>query len=430
VIQEIDYKKHASEIIDIITEISPLQRMINSDGLDEAFEIVARALPGTVIHEYPVGSCAEDWEVPKAWHVTKGLIKNKEGMVLASIEDSPLFVSPYSEAVSGWFNKSQIEERLMTNEKRPDAFLLQHRNAYNYNLTDWGITLPYNIWREMPEGEYFIEIEVNWKDQPMKVAEYFLPGKSKETICLNGHIDELCNDDLSGCILALKVLEILKDRKDLKYSYQMILSPELIGTIFFAHNNMEKIKNTICLLNLETVGAGENWCYKSSLNADTIFDKTLLLAMKSVTKEIKHLDFFGGYGNDERVYSWPSMNVPGVAIQKHPFYEYHTSHDTPEILNNHDFEDSLKMCINFVEIMETNYVPKYKLSMPPYLSKRNLYFDRMRNPEMHQKFNNQILFNLDGKQSLVHLADKFDMDYKEVLEYVNSFVSDGIVDKV
>ena len=79
----------------------------------------------------------------------------------------------------------------------------------------------------------------------MKVAEIFLQGETNQTICICAHIDELCNDDLSGCVVAIELIKFLSEIKNRKYSYQVILSPELIGTIFFAGNNMKKINYNI-----------------------------------------------------------------------------------------------------------------------------------------------------------------------------------------
>ena len=176
------------------------------------------------------------------WNFHKYLI-DRNGNIIASTEESELFVAPYSEPIEGWFTKSEIEQRLMTREDVPDFFLLQHRNTYDYQLNDWGITLPFNRWSALEDGEYYINIDVKWGDGSMKVGEYFLPGKKKETICICAHIDELCNDDLSGCVTAMETMRMLEKSKNRKYSYQMLLSPELIGTIFYLGNNPDKINN-------------------------------------------------------------------------------------------------------------------------------------------------------------------------------------------
>ena len=88
----------------LINELSPLQRMINSPGLDKAFEIIKREIPLTEIHEFPSGSICGDWEVPKSWEIKEAYIKDLNNNIITSSSESPLFVAPFSEEVEGkWF---------------------------------------------------------------------------------------------------------------------------------------------------------------------------------------------------------------------------------------------------------------------------------------------------------------------------------------
>ena len=144
----------------LLEEINPLQRMLNSPGLDKTFEIFKREFPDAIIHEYPAGMEREDWIVPRSWELNTGIMKDEKGKVIASTDESLLFVAPYSEPIEGWFTKDEIASHLMTRKDVPDLFLLQHRNTYDYQLVDWGITLPYNRWIELPEERYFIKIVV------------------------------------------------------------------------------------------------------------------------------------------------------------------------------------------------------------------------------------------------------------------------------
>ena len=83
---------------------------------------------------------------------------------------------------------------------------MEHRNAYNYSLLDWGITLPQNIWDNLSpyeEYEVLIEVEKNY-ERSMKVGELFIKGKSEKIVCFTAHIDELCNDNLSSCAVLIE----------------------------------------------------------------------------------------------------------------------------------------------------------------------------------------------------------------------------------
>jgi aminopeptidase-like protein len=416
-------------IMSLLENMSVLPRMIVSPGLDRAFELIKREIPGVVIHEYPSGSECEDWIVPLSWRVTEGFIEDETGTVVASIDENILFVAPYSEPIDGWFTKDEIEKHSTTRPDRPDAFALEHRNAYNYQLVDWGITLPFNRWRKLPEGRYHVKIEVERKFGTMKVAEYFLQGERPETICICAHIDELCNDDLSGCVTAIELMLYIESLAKRQYSYQMLLVPEMIGCIFFVHNNTDKITKTIGMLNLETIGAGDKWHLKRAFQSNARIERILRAAMKTTGIPFNEINFFEGYGNDERVFAWPTINLPGVALQRFPFPQYHTSDDTPSIVSSENFIQALKISETFVDILERDYIPNYINKLQPWLTRRNLYFDSIRHPDDFNKFNNTVIYNINGSNSIMDLSEIAQLDFFDVYDYLNKFLEQGLIGK-
>jgi len=419
----------AKRMRDLLTEINPLQRMLNSPGLDKTFEIFKREFPNAVIHEYPAGMEREDWIVPRSWEMISGVMKDKNGNIIASTEESELFVAPYSEPIEGWFTKSEIEQRLMTREDVPDFFLLQHRNTYDYQLNDWGITLPFNRWSALEDGEYYINIDVKWGDGSMKVGEYILPGKRDDILCICAHIDERCNDDLSGCILGMEIMKGLEEIEDREFTYQLLWVPEMFGPIFYANGNPEVMNKTFGMLNLEAVGAGDEWCLKRAWKPDTRLEKTLRSAMKSTDIPFNELDFFEGYINDEKVYAWPKIDIQGVAIQRFPFREYHTSGDTIDLIDYGLMMESLDFSERFINILENDYIPDYPNSLPPWLTRRELYFDSKLDPENHNKYNNHLLYNIDGEKSVMDLSETTDLKFEVSLKYLEQLYESGVIEK-
>jgi len=411
----------------LLRRISPLPRLINSSGLDEAFVLVANSLPGTKIHAYPAGMELEDWVVPGRWEVTCGVMKDRYGKVIASTDECLLFVAPYSEPVNGWFRKEEIAKHLRTRPDRPYAFMLEHRNAYDYRLKTWGITLPHARWVELPEGEYHVKIDVQRGGGAMKVAECHLPGRRPETICINAHIDELCNDDLAGCVVAIELMRSLQQWPQRRYTYSMVLSPELLGTLFYAGTNPDKLGQTIGMLNLETVGAGAEWCLKRTMVPEHRLDRLLRLAFSLTKVPCREIGFFEGYGNDERVYGWPTYGIPGVAIQRFPFAEYHTSDDTPAIVSPSYLLEALNVAEQFVTLLEKDYVPCWRNRLPPYLTRRGLYFDSKFDTEPFHRFNNLVQFHIDGKRSVLDLAALSGVAFSDLVSYLDQFVKQQLI---
>lgn len=414
-------------MLDLIKNIAPLPRMINSPGLDRAFDIIKKELPEVFIHEYTAGMECEDWIVPQSWQVTEGYMRNKAGETIASINENILFVAPYSEPVDGWFAKEEIASHLRTRPDRPDAFALEHRNAYNYQLVDWGITLPHHRWLNLPDDEYHVKIEVEKTNSSMKVAELFLEGRRPETICICAHIDELCNDDLSGCALGVELMRSVGSLNDRQYSYQLLLVPEMFGSLFYAYTNPEKLQNTICMFNLESVGAGDTLYVKKGLKENSRTERALRHAVQESGTAYKELGFFEGYENDERVYGWPSIGITGVSLQRYPFAQYHTSEDTPDIINPDYMAEALKIAELFVDILEKDYIPSYKNRLQPWLTRRGVYFDSKDDPLRFQKFNNLVLYGINGQKSVLDLADDSNLSISEVLEYLERFLEKNLI---
>ncbi len=424
-------KKQASVMMEHLIKISPLHRMIVSPGLDETFSVIKEKYPEMTIHEYPTGLEIEDWIIPQSWEVKHGHLKSKNGNVIGSTDENHLFVVPYSEEVEGWFTKEEIGKHLSTRKDMPEEYALELRNAYDYRVSDWGISLPHNRWENLKSDQkYHVSIEVNNNPGKMKVAEYFRPGKKKETICFCAHIDELCNDDLSGCVVAMELIPFLDNLRDPLYSYQVLIVPEMFGMLYYIGHNKDRVANMTGMVQLESLGAGETLCLKKSLVEDSLVERVLRMAITSENVPFEEMKFFEGYGNDERVIAWPTLNIPGVALQRYPFPEYHTSADTVDIIQEDLLVEALQISEKVVEILEENIVYRYTNTLQPWLTKHGLYYDCHKEPERFQKFANTILFHINGKRSVLDLAGLADVDIFDVSQYLKRFLEQGLVQKV
>jgi aminopeptidase-like protein len=410
--------------------IDPLQRLINSGDLDRAAEIVVRLLPGAWVHEYHTGTEFGTWVIPPKWRCLKGTLTDAAGRVIASTDECPLFVPFYSQSVDGWFSKKEIANHVRTRPDRPNAFPLEHRYAYNYQyqLKDWGITLPHDRWLALPEdGTYHVSISVEVKPGTLKALSLVLPGRRPETFCLNAHIDELCNDDLSGCVVAMAAMKWLKGLADRQYTYQMLLTPELVGTVAYVLDQHEQVARTVGTLNLETLGAGAELCVKQAYTPGSYAEALLRLALDERGTPYRVLGFFEGYGNDERVYEWPGVGVPSPALQRYPFAEYHTSDDTQAVISGEYLVEALDIVLSMVRLLESDWVPAYTSPVPPYLSRYGLYFDRTFDWDLHAKFNNHALFAVNGRTSVAQIAQRIEVSFAALDDYLRRFLEPGLV---
>ena len=403
--------------------IYPLPRRFNSPGMDESFQIIKSGYPDLHIYEYPSGMVCEDWVVPYSWEVKSGVLKDDQENVLVSLDDNLLFVAAYSEPIEGWFSKEELLHHALVHPSQKDVFMFQHRLGFTLEKPDWGISLPQNIVDKLgSDQKYHLNIQVEKKENTMKVAEWKIEGESKETICIAAHIDEqLCNDDLTGTVVGLELMRYIQNLPNRKYSYQLLIFPETFGSFVHMYNHQDDFDNTLGQLNLEMVGVGEQLKIKHSFTGNTHFDNILELSLKENGVDYGELGFFEGYGNDERSFEWPTFGIPGIALQRHPFKYYHTSKDTPEAINPDYMIEALQVAQSFVDIFEQDYIPVYTQVIPPKLSKHGLYFDSINDKEKFIKFNNNLLYMINGKMKISEIAYKLELNFFEVFDYLERF---------
>lgn len=441
--EKINKTTDLKKLKNLFFKISSLNRMGNSNGMDQCFKILKTYYPDMKVHKFKVGSKAGDWTVPKNWSLGYSFLKDHTGKIIASTNESQLFVSPNSISVNEKVFGSKIIEKSMHMKKFPKCFLLNHKHTYNYFLRQksWGISLPYERIKKIKNNnKYHISINTKFSNEPMKVGELFIKGKSKKIICIAAHIDELCNDNLSGSIAAIKLYEKLKKKRNF-FSYQILLFPELYGPTFFINRFPHIIKNTLFMLNLETVGAGKKWCLKRSLKSNNFLENCLQSALIINNKKFKEMNFFDGFINDEKVYAWPKIDIPGVALQRYPYKHYHTSRDTIDKINFKYIlecvkisEDFLKIFENKFKILKKNYIPEINFSIPPWLTKRKLYMSGKNSlfpqDEGNNTYNEKLLFSIDGRTSLLKLASKWNLKFENCYNFLEKFTKKKIVKKI
>jgi aminopeptidase-like protein len=85
--------------------------------------------------------------------------------------------------------------------------------------------------------------------------------------------------------------------------------------------------------------------------------------------------------------------------------------------------------MEFVTVLEKDYIPSYTSVLPPWLSRHDLYFDSKEDSSKFHKFNNLVLFNIDGEKSISQLACLSGLAFTEVYDYLEKFVTKGFIAK-
>jgi len=63
------------DMMALLYKLAPLHRTLANRVTDLALQIVADALPGSVIEGFPCGSAAWSWTIPQRWELDSATIK-------------------------------------------------------------------------------------------------------------------------------------------------------------------------------------------------------------------------------------------------------------------------------------------------------------------------------------------------------------------
>jgi len=436
------------------------RRDLISDGFDESLEYISKIIP-MKIHQFRTGMKCWTWKIPKKWTVNEGWIKDSNGKLLLHSKDHPLHIPTYSQSVDKTIPHDELMKHLMYNEKQPNTIPYHERLIYS---KDWGFSLQYSKLENFKSKEYHIHIDAKFEDGFLKVGEIIIPGKVDESVVVVAHLDHPCmvNDDLSGVAGLVELAKKLINKKNY-YTYRLFLLPETIGSISFLSQNEEFIDKVKCGIFFEVLGNNADLILQHSKQKDTEIDTISSLIFKKNLATYKKLPFIGMMANDEQVWNGPGVNIPMISIGRGLYPEYHTSDDTPRIVNDSNIMNAVEIVFKILERLDNehvskqvtnqprdekasrlkqknhdqnidDYIPKRLFKGPVFLSGYGLYPNKKRN--LYDNLSDdackvRLLFNyFEGDNSISEISRILDWDFDKTLSWTNRFLEKGLIEKI
>ncbi|GIK83869.1 MAG: aminopeptidase [Patescibacteria group bacterium] len=429
-----------SSIKDLIAESYLLRRSYVAADLVEAINNLAKHTK-VAYKDYTFKSGLEHngWVVPSDWSVSEAKIYKDNTLIYDGMLH-PLSVITQSASFTGKITLQELKKHLYFAPRKPHAIPFHFRLSYRPWQKEWGFCLPKNVFDSLAPGEYDVKLNTTEKPGEMVVREFTIPGKSKETIVFAAHIDHpgMCNDDLAGCAVGVSLLNAIKKQfKKTKYTYKLILVQEIVGSVFYLNAlTTEELKNIKYSLFLEMLGNDNTINLQKSFLGNTYIDAVCTTALNSLKNLYRVCSFRESAGNDEIVFEAPGYEIPMPSISRWPYDEYHTSDDNLEIIHEDKLQESLEYLLNIVFILENDvYVKRtftgiVSLANPKY----DLYIDpgQIFTGGLHQN-NNATQFQymmprlLDGTCKISELAQKFNLDFSWLFNYLNKMKEKGLV---
>lgn len=394
---------------EMISALWKLPRDIVSDGYDTAMCALATQVP-LKIHEYPTGTECWTWLIPEKWTCREARLETVDGRVLFSYRDNPLHCVSYSLPFNGVVTREDLFQHLHTHPRLDDAIPF----IFKYYERDWGLCCSENLKNSLTDESYRVVIDSEFSFGSLKVGECIARGKSEKTFVFCAHLCHpgMVNDDLSGVVVGIKVMQELLKRKDLRYTYRFLILPETIGSVAYLSHNEGLIPQMAGGLFLEMLGLNNPHALQLSFDGNTEMDRCLSRVLSESDSEAWIGAFRTVVGNDERQFNGPGVRVPMLSLSRvlrertngWPYYpEYHSSHDTPELASEARLAESRDLVLRMADAIEANQIPVNLFKGELFCSRYGLHIDAYSNPEGNKAFFD-ILFLVDGTRSVAEIA--------------------------
>ena len=140
--------------------------------------------------------------------------------------------------------------------------------------------------------------------------------------------------------------------------------------------------------------------------------------------ELKTIPFNEGAGNDEVVFDW--AGIPSISLQRYPYDEYHSSDDNMDKVEPDSMQRAYDLTLQLLDVIEKDRIWYCVHPVPFYMSRFNLYNDAVFSQHDFFLYRN-LLFNLDGRQSLAEIAFKLGISFDDAQAIIDKMKIHGLV---
>lgn len=418
---------------DFLLKTAHLNRSIVSPDFKKTFEIINERLPLTV-YKYKSGTSCFDWILPSEWIVRDAFIKDEKGNRIIDWKNHPLHIVIGSLPVRAKLSREELLKKVYVSEAFPDAIPY----IFKFYELDWGFCMT-KVQRDSLRGDLFeVVIDSEYQSSDLLVGEYTIPGESDEIIMLMAHIDHPAqvNDGLAGAAVLLELAEELKGTKP-AYTLKFQFLPERIGSIAFLANNQRLISKIKGGIFCEMPGTKDfPLVLQHSKLGDTKLDKIAKYVFKKSGEAFITAPCFRHVNNDDAFYNSPGVDIPVLSLSRckrlepdeyYHFPYYHTSKDDLEHFDFEAAERYKEVLREILMILSADKKIIRKYTGVPFLSKHKLWIDYRKEPKLHSAIE-FILYNLDDGVSILELAEKCNVDFWAVRDFVEKLRKADLVE--
>jgi aminopeptidase-like protein len=406
-------------MLKIIDDLYLENRSLITDGYDKSVEYLAEMLEFTT-YRFPTGYDAFSWTIPEKWNVGKATITHNN-KVIADFDVHPLYLMSYSLPFSGTVGLDELKKHLLTDPDRPGAIPY----SYSYYRRDWGMSLPYNEYRQLEEGDYEVEIHTSFEPGEMKVIEHVLPGDSERSIIISAHLDHpgQVSDGLGGVAMGVALMKRLATLPSRRYTYRLVILPENIGSAAYLHHYRDSLDILEYAVFLEMVTNKGRLTLQQSKRGNTQLDRLAELAIAKHEPAYGVGPFRQVICNDEINFDGPGIHIPTVTLTRWPYPEYHTSDDNPGAVSGTYLLRSLEITFELISYLEQNVYPMRKYQANLMFGPHGLYEDLNADDTVER-----VMLEFEGEKSVLEIAESLNVPFERVADFVDRFAAAGLIE--
>lgn len=418
----------------LISKLYKIPRSITGDGFRDSLDIIDKAIGGGVERfSIPSGTQVYDWRVPPEWVIRDGYIITPNGKKICQFKEHNLHILNYSAPIDKKLSLDELKEHIYTIPELPNAI------AYvtSYYERRWGFCISYNELKELPDGEYHVFIDSEFKDDgELNYAHIIIPsttGNTKE-ILISSYLchPQMANNELSGPAVWSELIRWVRNLKHREYTYRFVIVPETIGSICYINRNFKTLKeNVVAGFVLSCIGDDGDYSVVLSPDENSLSDIATLHTIKHITKEPKIYKFLDR-GSDERQYNTPNLNLGVTTICRSlfgHFDEYHTSLDDLDFVTSTGLEGGFSYARNLIENLEINTKYQLATTCEPNLGSRGLMSTLSRSG-IHNYTIPNFLAYCNGKRSVIEIADILGVEARSLKPIIDKLLEFELIKEI
>jgi aminopeptidase-like protein len=417
-----------NRLYSLVSELYPICRSITGNGVRESLRAIGERIP-LAIHEVPSGTRVFDWTIPREWNIRDAYVKNSRGERLIDFRVSNLHVMSYSVPVHETMPLARLAPHLHSRADQPDV--VPYRTSYYEE--QWGFCLTDRHRQQLEDDEYEVCVDATLADGHLTYGECFLPGDCADEVLVSSHVchPSLCNDNLSGVSVATFLAAELNSRPHRRLSYRFLFIPGTIGAITWLARNQENARRIKHGLVLTCVGDAGGFHYKKSRRGSALIDRVVPHVLRGRRTPVGVREF-SPYGYDERQYCSPGFDLPVGCLMRSvwgEFPQYHTSADNLQFVTPDALGESLQVCLDVLEILESNRVYcRIDPYCEPALGRRGLYEAGSSETARSRNLARLWVLNLsDGSHSLFDIAERANLAFSVVRDVATELAAHALL---